>query len=354
VNPDSMRIAIATDAWLPQVNGVVRTLCATTVELDRRGHEVELLTPQRFLTVPLPGYSEIRLAVAPRFGLRRMMTAFAPEVVHIATEGPIGWAARRWCLDHGVPFTTAFHTRFPEYAAIRTGIDADRFWPVMRRFHAQSSAVLVATASLRDELERRGFAGTRLWSRGIDRWTFRPEGEAHPLFATLPRPILLNVGRVAPEKNLEAFLSADVPGTKVVVGDGPALDDLRTRFPQAVFTGAMAGEELASAYRGADCFVFPSLTDTFGLVVIEALACGTPVAAYPVPGPLDILGGPEAEGAGALDTDLPRAIGHALTCDRKTAARWGARYSWESATDLFVDAIRSAIADKGARMLEPA
>ncbi len=242
-----MRIAIATDAWLPQVNGVVRTLCATVAELDRRGHEVELITPQRFLTVPMPGYASIRLAVAPRFNARRMLKAFQPDVVHIPTEGPIGWSARAWCVAHGVPFTTAFHTRFPEYASVRTGISAERFWPILRRFHAPSRAVLVATDSLGAELERRGFDNIRPWSRGIDHWLFRPGGEVHPALADLPRPILLNVGRVAPEKNIEAFLALDVPGSKVVVGDGPALDALRERFPEAHFVGPMAGYELASA-----------------------------------------------------------------------------------------------------------
>jgi len=344
-----MRIAIATDAWLPQVNGVVRTLCATAAELDRRGHEVELLTPDRFLTVPLPGYASIRLAMAPRFALRRMLDAFAPDVVHIATEGPIGWSARGWCMASGVPFTTAFHTRFPEYISVRTGISAERFWPIMRRFHAPGRAVLVATPSLAGELEFRGFGNVRQWSRGIDRWIFRREGECHPALAHLPRPILLNVGRVAPEKNLESFLAAAVPGTRVVVGDGPALDDLRRRYPQAVFLGSLSGEELAAAYRTADCFVFPSLTDTFGLVIIEALACGVPVAAYPVMGPVDILGsdGRGATGAvcgpaGALDDDLGRAIARALTCGRDDAAALGERYSWESATDLFVEALDAA------------
>lgn len=345
-----MRLAIATDAWFPQVNGVVRTLAATVAELDRRGYEVELVTPQRFLTVPMPGYASIRLAVAPRMSLRRMLDGFAPDVVHIATEGPIGWAARRWCRMRGIPFTSAFHTRFPDYAAVRTGIAAERFWPLMRRFHAPSRAVLVSTQSLADELALRGITRTRRWSRGIDHWLFRAEGEASAELAALRRPVLLSVGRVAPEKNLEAFLDADVPGSKVVVGDGPALADLRRRYPAAVFTGALAGEALAEAYRSADCFVFPSLTDTFGLVVIEALASGVPVAAFPVPGPIDILG---REGlgidrqlshpAGVLDDDLADAIRGALLADRRDAERLGQEFSWEAATDQFVAAIASAL-----------
>ena len=353
-----MRIAIATDAWYPQVNGVVRTLGATAVELDRRGYEVELVTPERFLTIPMPGYASIRLAVAPRIGVRRMLEAYKPDIVHISTEGPIGWSARGWCLKHEVPFTSAFHTRFPDYASVRTGISADRFWPIMNRFHAPSRAVMVATESLARELKDRGIGPTHIWSRGIDRWIFRPEGERCSAMEGLPRPIQLNVGRVSAEKNLETFLDLDTPGTKVIVGDGPALDDLRKRYPKALFLGALAGEELASAYRSADCFVFPSRTDTFGLVMIEALACGLPVAGYPVPGPIDIVGvhgrGPRntlLRSVGALDEDLERAIDMACDADRDMAAEYGASFSWENATDQFLDAVEGA-ADPCAELLE--
>jgi glycosyltransferase involved in cell wall biosynthesis len=356
-----LKIAIATDAWFPQVNGVVRTLAATVAELDRRGHEVELITPQRFATVPLPGYSSIRLALAPRYNARRLLDAFAPDVVHIPTEGPIGWSARSWCQTRGVPFTSAFHTRFPDYAALRTGISAERFWPIMRRFHAPSRAVLVATRGLADELVSRGIEQTRIWSRGIDGWIFRPDGPVHPELAKLPGPILLNVGRIAPEKNLAAFLAAPVAGSKVVVGEGPALAELERRYPEAHFVGPMAGEELASAYRTADCFVFPSLTDTFGLVMIEALACGVQVAALPVPGPLDVLG-PNGRGVdddfpatvGALDRDLAVAIGRALHLDRQAAGVYGSRFSWEAATDQFLAAVESAAQPTAERALAPA
>jgi glycosyltransferase involved in cell wall biosynthesis len=350
-----LRIAIATDAWYPQVNGVVRTLAATVAELDRRGHEVELITPERFLTVPMPGYASIRLAISPRFSARRMLDAYAPDIVHISTEGPIGWSARGWCRSRGVPFTTAFHTRFPDYAAVRTGISAERFWPIMRRFHAPAAGVMVATPSLAAELATRGIPHTRPWSRGIDGWLFQPEGPCHPALADLPRPIWLNVGRVAPEKNLDAFLGADVPGTKVVVGDGPALEDYRRRWPGVVFTGGLAGENLAAAYRTADCFVFPSRTDTFGLVLIEALACGLPVAAYPVPGPLDIVGphgrGPHSDlpaTIAALDEDLGVAMQRALRMDRRAAAIAGRRFTWERATDQFLAAIHRGLADAAA------
>lgn len=350
-----MRIAICTDAWHPQVNGVVRTLAATVDRLIARGHEVELVTPSQFLTMPLPGYSEIRLAMLPRFGTRRTLADFAPDVVHIATEGPIGWSARGWCKANNVPFTSAFHTRFPEYAAVRTGLKPERFWPVMRRFHGASRAVLVSTPTLAAELAGHGVTQTRIWTRGIDRDRFRPNLEPLPELADLPRPIMLNVGRVAIEKNLTAFLDADVAGTKVIVGDGPALARLKAQYPAAVFLGARHGEQLARAYASADVFVFPSRTDTFGLVMIEALACGLPVAAYPVPGPLDIIGrdghGPSSDlpmQIGALDEDLGLAIRKALRCDRIGAAVQGARYNWDRATDQFLEAVGDAIREPSA------
>lgn len=346
-----MKIAIATDAWFPQVNGVVRTLAATVAELDRRGHEIELITPERFRTLPLPGYATIDVALAPRFTARKLLHAFAPDVVHIPTEGPIGWSARGWCLKHGVPFTSAFHTRFPEYAAVRTGLSAERFWPLMQHFHRRSRAVLVATASLEQELAGRGIPRLRRWTRGIDHWLFRPDGERHPAMADLPRPILLSVGRVAPEKNLEAFLGKDLPGSKVVVGDGPALATMKARYPDVHFLGTLDGDALASAYRTADCFVFPSLTDTFGLVMIEALACGVPVAAFPVDGPLDVLGSEGRGGdddfparVGCLDHNLEVAIGRALRMDRSAAAVFARRFTWEAATDQFLAAIGEATA----------
>lgn len=345
-----MKLALATDAWFPQVNGVVRTISETVSELARRDHQVELITPQQFLTLPMPGYASIRLAMAPRFGLRRMLDAYKPDIVHIATEGPIGWSARAWCLCRGVPFTSAFHTRFPEYASVRTGISAERFWPIMRRFHGPSRKVLVSTDSMAQELAGRGIGHTGRWSRGIDQSLFGPEGALHPAMEGLPRPILLNVGRVAPEKNLKAFLEARTPGTKVVVGDGPALAQLRQRYPDAVFLGALSGEALASAYRTADLFVFPSLTDTFGLVLIEALASGLPVACYPVAGPIDILGsdgrgidGDLAAPAGALGEDLEQNITAALTLGKEAPLELAARFTWQRATDQFLAAVEGAL-----------
>lgn len=354
-----MRIAICTDAWHPQVNGVVRTLAATVERLTARGHEVELITPSQFRTLPLPGYSEIRLAMAPRFGTRRTLDAFGPDVVHIATEGPIGWSARSWCKAAGVPFTTAFHTRFPEYAAVRTGLKPEHFWPVMRRFHAPSRAVLVSTPTMANELARQGISQTRLWTRGIDRDLFRPGHAALPELSALPGPVMLNVGRVAVEKNLTAFLDAEVEGTKVVVGDGPDLARLKARYPHVHFTGALHGQDLARAYCSADVFVFPSLTDTFGLVMIEAMACGVPVAAYPVPGPIDVIGasghGPDGDlpmKIGALDEDLSVAIRKALACDRLGVAVHGASFNWDRATDQFLAAVGEAVQPE--RKLEPA
>jgi glycosyltransferase involved in cell wall biosynthesis len=323
--------------------------CHRRLEAAGQWRGVELITPERFLTVPMPGYSEIRLAVAPRFGARKALAEFAPDVVHIATEGPIGWSARAWCLSRRMPFTTAFHTRFPDYASVRTGLSPDRFWPIMQRFHRPSRAVLVATPGLMDELATRGITQTQLWSRGVDLQLFRPGQAPHPDIARLPRPIFLSVGRVAKEKNLDAFLRAPVVGTKVVVGDGPMLAELKARYPDAHFTGALQGEQLASAYAAADVFVFPSLTDTFGLVMIEALACGVPVAGYPVAGPLDVVGhnglgqrDDLAAPIGALDQDLGKAMFRALAISRSAAADYGRTFSWANCTQQFEDALTSA------------
>ncbi len=344
-----MKIAIATDAWAPQVNGVVRTLEMTVKLLRTRGHDVTVISPDQFRTVPCPGYGEIRLAVAPRFGLRKRLAQIRPDIVHISTEGPIGWSTRKWCMTNEVPFTTAFHTRFPDYASVRTGMSADFFWPVMRRFHAPSRAVLAATPRLMEELASRGITHSRLWTRGIDTAIFKRGLQPHPMLADLPRPILLSVGRVAIEKNLKVFLESEVPGTKVVVGDGPALAELKAKFPDAVFTGSLSGKDLAQAYAAADVFVFPSKTDTFGLVMIEALACGVPVAGYPVQGPLDIIGengrGPFdqlASPVGAVDEVLYTAIEKALNCDRQAISGFGASFTWDNAADQFLDALNFA------------
>lgn len=342
-----MKIVLATDAWHPQVNGVVRTLSSTVKGLRAQGHQVEVVEPSRFRTIPCPTYPEIRLSLGCRRGVRKLLDELQPGAIHIATEGPIGWAARSWCIRNGRSYTTAFHTRFPDYVSIRTGIPVEWMWRLMRRFHGPAERTFTATSSLARELNSRGLEHTHIWPRGVDLGLFNPGVAPHPELASLPRPILLNVGRVAPEKNIEAFLDLDVEGSKVVVGGGPALDRLRAQYPKVVFLGPKHGEELASVYAGADVFVFPSRTDTFGLVNIEAMACGLPVAAYPVSGPADIVGIGERgvhggkERIGALDEDLASAIARALTADRMAAAREASRYSWDRCTSLFFEGLSS-------------
>ncbi len=323
---------IVSDAWTPQVNGVVRTLATVSAELAAMGHVAEVVGPDRFRTVPCPSYPEIRLAVLPRRPLGRMIADFAPDHLHIATEGPLGLAARRWARRQGMAFTTSFHTRFPEYLAARTHLPPSLSYAWLRRFHNAGAGVLVATASLRRELIARGFSNVRAWSRGVDLAAFRPlPAEAWDL----PRPVFLYVGRVAVEKNIRAFLDLDLPGSKVVVGDGPLLPALRRAYPAVHFTGARFGAALASAYAGADVFVFPSLTDTFGLVLLESLACGTPVAAFPVTGPRDVLA--DAAGRiGALDTDLRRAALAALEADRAACRAHAQLFSWRACAALFL------------------
>ena len=337
-----MKLAIASDAWHPQVNGVVRSLAATVERLKRRGHDVLVVEPGLFRTIPCPTYPEIRLALHCGRCVAGMLDRFAPDCVHVSTEGPIGWATRKWCMKRKRHFTTAFHTRFPDYVSIRTGIPASWIWKVMRRFHGAADRTFTATSTLAQELESHGLARTHHWPRGVNLDQFSPNVTPHPELLRLPRPLLLSVGRVAVEKNIEAFLQCSVPGSKVVVGEGPALESLRRRYPHVSFPGAKHGAELASCYAAADVFVFPSRTDTFGLVNIEALACGVPVAAYPVPGPLDIIGadGRGVHGGrgfiGALDEDLANAIRRALTADRAAAVAEARLYAWDHCTDLFL------------------
>jgi glycosyltransferase involved in cell wall biosynthesis len=325
-----MRILLVSDAWAPQVNGVVMTLRRTVSGLREAGHQAEVVGPDRFRTLPCPTYPEIRLALAPgrRFG--RLARTFDPDAVHIATEGPLGQAARRWCLERGLAFTTAYHTRFPEYVHARFRLPVGIAYGWLRRFHAPSRAVMVATGSIRADLERRGFRNLVAWSRGVDTTLFRP---GPPLDRPWRPPVFMAVGRVAVEKNLEAFLSLDLPGTKVIVGDGPQREALQARYPDAVFTGARHGEDLAAHFRSADVFVFPSRTDTFGLVLLEAIASGTPVAAYPVPGPLDVV---ERGRSGVLDDDLAVAALAARGLDRDTVRQCALSYSWERATRQFI------------------
>lgn len=332
---ETVRIAIVTDAWEPQVNGVVRTLQSVRRVLEGQGHEVKVISPDLFYSLPCPTYPEIRLALARVAQVGAMLEEFRPNAIHLATEGPLCVAARRWCLRSGHPFTTAYHTQFPDYVSARSGVPAEWIWRYIRWFHAPSQAILASTPSIRQSLIEHGLTKVRNWGRGVDLASFRPGLDPHPAMRDLEGPVQLYVGRVAIEKNLEAFLRTTHPGTKVVVGDGPARATLEARFPEAKFLGPMFGAELASAYSAADVFVFPSKTDTFGLVMIEALACGVPVAAYPVTGPIDVL----VPAVGAMDEDLTKAIGGALTRDPQACADYGRGFTWEASARQFLDAL---------------
>lgn len=332
---DGRPIVIVTDAWKPQVNGVVRTLDTLGEELRARGFAVEYITPLDYKTVPTPSYPEIRLSMTHWWALGRRIKTLQPFAVHIATEGPLGIAARVFCVRRGIPFTTSFHTKFPEYVTARTGLPVSWGYAVIRWFHGPSKGVLVATKSLRDELRGWGLFNLTPWTRGVKNDLFAPEkahGVAQPL--DLPRPIYLYVGRVAVEKNLEAFLTLDLPGSKLIVGDGPARAGLAKKFPDAHFVGAKYGDELSAHYAGSDVFVFPSRTDTFGLVVIEALASGLPVAAFPVPGPKDIL--EDAPQAGVLDEDLRAAATKAADLSKDQARAHALNFSWDQCCAMFL------------------
>ncbi len=328
----SHRILIVTDAWHPQVNGVVRTLTTLVAELRAMGHEVDVIGPDRFRSIPCPTYPDIALSVFPGRRLARLIADFRPDALHIATEGPLGLSARRWAMRNGFEFTTAFHTRFAEYINARTGLPVRPIYAWLRRFHGSGKGMMVATASLRQELGSRGFQNVRPWTRGVDLSQFQPM--AHEDWG-LPGPIFIYVGRVAVEKNIGGFLDLDLPGSKVVVGGGPQLEELKRRYPGVLFTGPRHGEELARAYASADVFVFPSRTDTFGLVILEALACGTPVAAFPVTGPKDVLA--DADGVvGAVDEDLRAAALAALKGDRAACRVHAEKYSWRACAEMFL------------------
>ncbi|MDR5743334.1 glycosyltransferase family 1 protein [Caballeronia sp. LZ029] len=329
-----MKIMIVTDAWEPQVNGVVRTLTQTTKELTALGHRVELLTPLEFRTIPCPTYPEIRLSLLPGQRVARRIDAFAPDALHIATEGPLGLAARSYALRHKLPFTTAYHTRFPEYVNARFGIPLSLTYRFLHWFHKNSQAVMAPTPVVKADLERFGFTNVVLWTRGVDLDIFRPM-ESKVL--NTARPIFLYVGRVAVEKNVEAFLKLDLPGSKWVAGEGPALAELKSRYTNVNYLGVLSQPELAKVYAAADVFVFPSRTDTFGLVLLEAMACGTPVAAYPVTGPIDVLG---EHGPGALHDDLHEACLQALKIERADARAWAERFSWRAASEQFASHLR--------------
>ena len=327
------RILIVTDAWHPQVNGVVRTLDTTTRTLRALGHAVEVLEPSGFPQIAAPFYPEIRFALATPGSLANRIRKFAPDHVHISTEGPLGLLARRYCMKRGWRFCTSYHTKFPEYLRALARVPERWTYRLLRWFHNGASAMMVATPSLEAELKGRGFtAPIRRWSRGVDQSIFRPRPRIESQY---PRPVLLYVGRVSVEKGIEEFLKLDTPGTKVIVGDGPARADLEKRYPQAKFLGYLNGDALGECYAAADLFVFPSRTDTFGLVVIEALASGLPVAAFPATGPIDILTRQEL---GTCNEDLKLAIDAALKYgDREACLREGASYTWEHCTEQFME-----------------
>jgi 1,2-diacylglycerol 3-alpha-glucosyltransferase/glucuronosyltransferase len=328
-----LRILLVTDAWAPQINGVVVTLRNTVGWLERWGHQVRVLSPEGFKTMPMPTYPEIPLALFPGAKVARIIDEMEPDAIHIATEGPLGAAARAHCLRKRLNFTTAYHTCFPEYVKPRFGVPLGITYAWLRRFHSASSAILVATPAIRALLETRGFRNIADWSRGVDTTLFSPLPDR---VSNLKEPVFLFVGRVAVEKNLPGFLGLDLPGTKVIVGDGPARRSLEQRYPDAVFVGAKMGAELASYYQRADVFVFPSRTDTFGLVMIEAMACGTPVAAFPVRGPIDVIKDPAV---GVLDEDLGAAALAALSLDRDRVRRYAERFSWEHCTRQFLSSL---------------
>ncbi|MFB9265815.1 glycosyltransferase family 4 protein [Bradyrhizobium erythrophlei] len=323
-------ILVATDAWHPQVNGVVRTLTMMAQAAKSLGVEVSFLTPDSFRTFAMPSYRDLRLALPSPARIAKLIEAARPDSIHIATEGPIGLLVRRHCRKHGVPFTTSFHTRFPEYVSARSPVPEGWVWRALRWFHKPSQAVMAATPALASELRQRGFRNVVLWSRGVDTALFHPRD----VDLCLPQPVYLSVGRVAVEKNLEAFLDLDLPGTKVVVGDGPARAALERKYPDAVFLGARHGEELAEIYAAADVFVFPSRTDTFGLVLLEALASGLPVAAFPVTGPRDVIG---AAPVGVLDDNLRNACLEASGISRQACVEFAALHTWQASARVFVD-----------------
>jgi glycosyltransferase involved in cell wall biosynthesis len=324
-----MKIMIVTDAWEPQVNGVVRTLKQTCHELRLMGHEIKMITPNQFKTIPCPTYPDISLSLFPGKGVARKIKEFEPDAIHIATEGPLGLSARAYAVRNRLPFSTAYHTRFPEYVHARTGIPISWTYAFLRWFHGPSMAVMAPTIVVKDDLEKFGFTNVVLWSRGVDTEVFKMQeskalNSAHPIF--------LYVGRVAVEKNINAFLEIDLPGSKWVVGDGPAMEKIKQQYPNVNYLGVLQQPELAKVYAAADVFVFPSKTDTFGLVLLEAMACGTPVAAYPVTGPIDVLGDSPA---GAMNTDLRTACLAALKIPREVARAHAERFSWRASTEQF-------------------
>ncbi len=333
-----MKISLITDAWQPQVNGVVTTLVELVRELEQQGHAVDVIHPGLFKTRPCPGYAGIDLAVRPKRGLTDRLDAFQPEAIHIATEGPLGWAARSYCLKRGLRFSTAFHTKFPEILHAALKIPLSWGYALFRHFHKPSSGVMVPTHGVLRMLEQRGFRNLRSWTHGVDtqQFAFQAQPQPYPPMGTLVRPVSLFVGRVSYEKNIDAFLKLDLPGSKVVCGVGPLEASLKQRYPQVRWMGVMPRDELAQVYAAADVFVFPSRSETFGLVMLEAMATGTPVAAYPVDGPLEVLGkGDGSCHGGVMDADLRQATYGALALSRHEARARALDFSWSHAAQLF-------------------
>lgn len=325
-----MRVCIVTDAWKPQVNGVAVTYQNLGEQLELMGHEVRFIVPGEFTTVPCPSYPTIRLALFPRLKVAKKLREFKPQAIHIATEGPLGHAARSYCLRNGLPFTTSFHTQFPEYIRMRAPIPVRLSYAYLRRFHGQAKHTLVPTESQKNKLVERGFSDIAIVSRGVNTELFKPGSKS---FLGHVRPVFLYMGRVAVEKNIEAFLRLDLAGSKVVVGDGPDLEKLKQQYPEVLFTGFKFGAELSRHVAAADVFVFPSLTDTFGIVLLEAMACGVPVAAYPVTGPIDVV----MNGVtGILDEDLKKAALDALKLDPKACIDYAKKFSWQACAEAFL------------------
>lgn len=330
-----MRIALVTDAWHPQVNGVVRTLHTTIEILSKWGHQVLVISPDQYRSFAAPSYPEIRLAVTRASTVGRRIMEFDADAIHLATEGPLCISARRWCERNNVLYSTAYHTQFPEYIAKRTKLSPRIFWPYIRWFHGKSQAIMTSTDSVQKQLRSERLPHIHHWGRGVDLENFSPRVPVPEFYKNLPRPIQLYVGRVAIEKNIEAFLKTNEPGSKVVVGDGPALAKLQAEYPDAHFLGRKSGRELSGYYAGADVFVFPSKTDTFGLVLIEALASGIPVAAYPVTGPIDILN----ENCGVMRNDLGSAIAAALKLEPDACLERARQFDWDVSARQFLDGL---------------